>query len=253
MSLGPQDTTALLDHVHILIDLYLASADGTADCVYRQWFLDVFLGPFSNVNDRIMPMSDAVSSEGPKTTGIQQRSSALSLTHRDFFSFSESFDDVMHCRWWDLQSLCNLTLRNIVFKEFHNLFTHSLTDWRASAHLYFRETLPLWDIQGSRVQPIWSHVRPNFSMVRLKKIWGRTSATSHSKKKVSVTLKVSATLKGSLWFNDRHTLGPYRGLNQSEIVKGGPPPPSDWPWSRYSCMCVYVWKCVCSSQTERGE
>ncbi len=55
-------------------------------------------GPFSNVNDRIMPMSDAVSSEGPKTTGIQQMSPALSLTHRDFSSFSESFDDVMHCR-----------------------------------------------------------------------------------------------------------------------------------------------------------
>ncbi len=66
--------------------------------VYRQWFLEVFLGPFSNVNDKIMPMSDAVSSEGPKTTGIQQKSSALSLTHRDFSSFSESFDDVMHCR-----------------------------------------------------------------------------------------------------------------------------------------------------------
>ncbi len=31
-----------------------------ADCVYRQWFLEVFLGPFSNVNDRIMTMSDAV-------------------------------------------------------------------------------------------------------------------------------------------------------------------------------------------------
>ncbi len=29
-------------------------------------FLEVFLGPFSNVNDRIMPI---VSSEGPKTTG----------------------------------------------------------------------------------------------------------------------------------------------------------------------------------------
>ncbi len=127
MGLGPQDTTALLDHVHIwvnfcMIELMLASADGTADCVYRQWFLEVFLGPFSNVNDRIMPMSDAVSSEGPKTTGIQQRSSALSLMHRDFSSFSESFDDVMHCRWWDLQSLCNLTLRNVVFKVFHNLF-----------------------------------------------------------------------------------------------------------------------------------
>ncbi len=120
MSLGPQDTTALLDHVHIwlpfcMIELYLASADGTADCVYRQWILEVFLGPFSNVNDRIM-------SESLKTTGIQQRSSALSLTHRDFSSFSEYFDDVMHCRWWDLQSLCNLMLRNVVFKVFHNLF-----------------------------------------------------------------------------------------------------------------------------------
>ncbi len=57
-------------------------------------------GPY--VNDRIMPMSDAVSSEGQKTTGIQQRSSALSLTHKDLSSFSETFDDVMHCRWWDL-------------------------------------------------------------------------------------------------------------------------------------------------------
>ncbi len=70
-----------------------------------------------------MQMSDAMSSEGPKITGIQQRSSGLSRTHRDFYSFSESFDGVMHCGWWDLQSRCNLTLRNIVFKVFHNIFT----------------------------------------------------------------------------------------------------------------------------------
>ncbi len=69
-----------------------------AYCVNRQWFLEVFLGPFSNANDRIMPMSDAVSSEDLKTTGIQQKSSALSLTHRDFSNFSESFDDVIHYR-----------------------------------------------------------------------------------------------------------------------------------------------------------
>ncbi len=68
------------------------------DCVDQQWFLEVFLGPFSNVNDGIMPMSDAVSSEGPMTTGIQQRFSSLSLTHRDLSSFSESFDYVMHSR-----------------------------------------------------------------------------------------------------------------------------------------------------------
>ncbi len=39
--------------------------------------------------------------------------------------------------------------------------------------------------------------------------------------------KVSTTLKVSLWFNNRHTSGSYRGLNQSEIVKGRHP--SDWP------------------------
>ncbi len=38
---------------------------------HQKWFPEVFLGPFSNVNDRIMPMTDAVSSEGPKTTDIQ--------------------------------------------------------------------------------------------------------------------------------------------------------------------------------------
>ncbi len=40
-------------------------------------------------------MSDVVSSEGPKTTGIWPL--ALSIMHRDFSSFSKSFDDVMHC------------------------------------------------------------------------------------------------------------------------------------------------------------
>ncbi len=148
MSLGQQDTMALLDHVHIwlpffMIELYLASTDGTADCVYRQWFLEVFLGPFSNVNNRIMPMSDAVSSEArrPRASNIGLRSCPLRTEISPVFS--ESFDDVMHCRWCDLQSLCNLTLMNVVFKVFHNIFTHSFTDWRASAHLYFWETLPL--------------------------------------------------------------------------------------------------------------
>ncbi len=61
-------------------------------------------------------------------------------------------------------------------------------------------------------------MQANFSMVQLEKIWGRTGATSRSRKK-----KVSTTLKVSLWFDNRHTLGPYHGLNQSEIVKGGPP------------------------------
>ncbi len=89
---GPCSHMASFLHDRALVDI----CRWHGDCVYRQWFLGVFLGPFSNVNDRIMPMSDVVSSEGLKTTDIQQRSSAFSLTHRDFSSFSESFD-VMHC------------------------------------------------------------------------------------------------------------------------------------------------------------
>ncbi len=103
----------------------------------------------------------------------------------------------------------------------------------------------LLTFQGSRVWPFWSHMRPNFSMVWQKKFWGRTSATSRLREK-----KVSATLKVSLWFNNRHTLGPYHGLNQSEIVKGGPPPLiGHGPDIR---LYMYVWKCVCCcSQTKR--
>ncbi len=122
--------------------LKLASEGGTADCVYRQWFLEVFLGPYINVNDRIMPMSDAVSSEGLKTTGIQQRSSALSLTHRDFSSFSESFDDFMHCRWWDLQSLCNLALRNAFFK-YSTIFLSTLSQTGEPLPIFISERLCL--------------------------------------------------------------------------------------------------------------
>ncbi len=79
----------------------------------------------------------------------------------------------------------------------------------------FPQSVMVW--QGSRVRPIWSHVHPNFSRVRLTKIPGRTGASSHSRKEK----KVSATQK--LWFKKRPPLGLYRGLNQSEIVKGGPP------------------------------
>ncbi len=73
--------------------------------------------------------------------------------------------------------------------------------------------------QGSRVRPIWSHVRPNFSGVRLKKNFGRTGASSHSRKK---KLKFPR-LRKSLCCSTTDTLGSYRGLNQSEIVKDGPP------------------------------
>ncbi len=60
------------------------------------------------------------------------------------------------------------------------------------------------------------HVRPNFSRVRLTKIPGRTGASSHSRKEKK-SIRDSETQQKTL------PLGLYRGLNQSEIVKGGPP------------------------------
>ncbi len=66
--------------------------------MFTDWFLEVLLGLFSHRLNRIMLMSDAEPFEGPKTTGIQQSYSAFSLMHRDFSSFSESFDYVMQCR-----------------------------------------------------------------------------------------------------------------------------------------------------------
>ncbi len=49
----------------------------------------------------------------------------LSLAHRDFSSFSEYFDGVMNCRWWDLQSLCNLTWQTL-FLKYSTIFLRTL-------------------------------------------------------------------------------------------------------------------------------
>ncbi len=82
------------------------------------------------------------------------------------------------------------------------------------------------------MRPIWSHVRPNFSRVRLTKIPGRTGASSHSRKekKVSATQKLCGSTKDT----------PVRLISWSKPIRDseGRTPPSDWPWSRYSCMCV---------------
>ncbi len=55
-------------------------------------------------------------------------------------------------------------------------------------------------MQGSRVRPIWSHVRPNFSRVRLKKTLVALVRPAIRENKT----KVSATQKVSLLFDNRH-------------------------------------------------
>ncbi len=94
------------------------------------------------------------------------------------------------------------------FSKYFNIYSHvtTLKKW----HFQGSRVRPIW----SHVRPIWSHVRPNFSRVRLKKIWGRTCATSPSRRE-----KKYPRLWVSLCFYNRHTLGSYRGLI-SEIISG---------------------------------
>ncbi len=74
-------------------------------------------------------------------------------------------------------------------------------------------------------------MRPNFSRVQKNKTEVALVRPAIREKK-----QKSPRLRKSLCCSTTDTLGSYRGLNQSEIVKGGPP--SDWPWSRHSCTCV---------------
>ncbi len=69
--------------------------------------------------------------------------------------------------------------------------------------------------------------------MRLKKNFGRTGASSHSRKK-----KKSPRLRKSLCCLTTDTLVSYRGLNQSEIVKGGPP-----LW--LAMVQILLYWCVC--------
>jgi len=61
--------------------------------VHRQSFLEVFLSPCSDFQDRIVFFI-----QGTKITRIKYWFSAMSLAHRDVSRFAKSFDDTMYCR-----------------------------------------------------------------------------------------------------------------------------------------------------------
>ncbi len=79
-----------------------------------------------------------------------------------------------------------------------------------------------------------SRVRPNFSMVRLKTIWGCTGATSCSKKK---SLCDSESLPVVQQQTHIRPISWSKPIRNSE---GWTPPPSDWLWSKYSCTSETV-------------
>ncbi len=104
-------------------------------------------------------------------------------------------------------------------------------------------------MQGSRVRPIWSHVRPNFSRVRLKKNVGRTGASSHLQKKNN-KIKSLRDSK-SLLFANRHfrLIAWSKPIRDSEVrtpllIGRGPDIPV--------CVCAFEDACAAAFR-ERGE
>ncbi len=91
------------------------------DWVYKQWFLKVFLGPFSNVNDRIMPMSDAVSSEGrrPRASNKDLRPCPLSTDGLIYQSKVERSTDL--CAQINLRQSSRVIYETFVCRQSHRM------------------------------------------------------------------------------------------------------------------------------------
>ncbi len=98
------------------------------------------------------------------------------------------------------------------------------------------------------MRPIWSHVRPNFSRVRLKKNVGRTGASSHLQKN---NKKKSLRDSKSLLFDNRHVrlISWSKPIRDSEVrtpplIGRGPDIPV--------CVCAFEDACAAAVR-ERGE
>lgn len=72
---------------------------------------------------------NAVLFEGSKVLAIQCLLSALPFMCRQLSGFSESFEDIMDCRCWNPQILCNSAVRN-VFKLLDYFPTDLFTNWQ---------------------------------------------------------------------------------------------------------------------------
>ena len=69
--------------------------------------------------------------------------SAVSVAHRDVSRFSESSDDIVYCRLWDIQGFWPFYIEERYFEVARQFVTQYLADCWTSAHLYFWEALSL--------------------------------------------------------------------------------------------------------------
>lgn len=84
-------------------------------------------GSCSHILPRIPLAFNAVPSVQLKATRIYWWFLVLPLTCRGFCKFSELFDDITDCWWWNPQIACNYEMRNIVLQlldylpSYHNV------------------------------------------------------------------------------------------------------------------------------------
>ena len=103
------------------------------NCIYWQWFCEVFLSPCSDILYTFMSGFNAGPPEVSKVMGIQCWFSALPLMYRDFSRFCEPLDDIVghiEKRSWTVRSF----------------LTQLLTKWCTSPHPCLWMTEPLRDV-----------------------------------------------------------------------------------------------------------
>ncbi len=103
---------------------------------YRQWFLEVFLSPFSNVNDRVMPMSWYSVALRPEDHGHPNKGLQPCPLHTEISLVFWIFWWCYACRWWDLQKPLQFDIEaTMLLKYSHNYFYALFHRLESSAHL----------------------------------------------------------------------------------------------------------------------
>lgn len=90
---------------HMAYSFYHRALTGVCvNCVYRHWFLKVFLSLCSDFHDRIMTAFKLVLSEHLKLT-FSLLIFTLDSCIQGFLQISKLLDNMIYCRLWDIQSL----------------------------------------------------------------------------------------------------------------------------------------------------
>lgn len=124
-----------------IIEPWPAVVGGAANCVHRQSFVEVFPEP-----TQWFPWQSRHCFQRSTVWGSEHRGyQILFLTHRDFSTFSDSSDDVMNCRWWDILSklLAILDWRTLFWK-FSTICNSFIANWWASELLWNFASLVLF-------------------------------------------------------------------------------------------------------------